>query len=121
MIAALTRTIRELGKPWDVLLFGLAGYVGIYLPFLFHVVLGSVFLPVPKEKWDTQGEGNNVRLVFVLAGCLAVIVPTIVSVLLLRKKTRSGFKRGVICGGLACGALATMLWLSPHGYAFILR
>lgn len=121
MITAAGNTMREFGRPRDIWLFGVAGYVGMYLPFLFHVASGFIFLRLPKAIWGTPVEENTVRLLFIIAGCLAVTVPAIVSGLYLREKTRFAFKRCVFYAGLALGALVTMIWLSPEGYAFILR
>ena len=121
MIKDTARMINELGKPRDVLLFAVAGFAGLCMPFLFHIAAGFVLLPVPKEQWGTQAEDNIVRTIFIFAGFLAALVPAVVSGLYSRHRTRSAFKRTVFYAGLACGALLTMLWLSPGGWCFITK
>ena len=121
MLTRAIKTIRELGRPLDVLLFALGGGVGLFLPFLFHVIAGFFFLPVSKEQWDTFEEGQTVRHIFIVSGCLAVVLPALVSGVLLWLRSQSQFKRAVLMGGLAAGALAMMIYLSTDGYSFILR
>lgn len=113
MLATAIKTIRDLGRPLDVLLFALGGVLGACLPFLFHVIAGFFFLPLPKEQWDTDVEFTTVRTIFMTAGGLSVVLPAIASGLCLRGSTRARFVCAVFFAGQAAGALATTISLYP--------
>ena len=121
MLRLMQERIRAHGHPGQLLLFIVALGPGWFLPFVFHLIIGAFFLPVPVALQNTMQEALIVRNIFVASGFTAVFLAALGTVLFLVQNRASSIWWSVCCAGLAVGALGQMLWLSPGGWAFIMR
>ena len=124
MLTQLTTTFAGFDAKGKVIciVFGSVGCcLGLILPFVSHITLGRIFLPVDESLWETPQEDLIVRNVFVFCGFASVLMPAVAAVVLIIPKRLSTFCTALALAGAAIGALATMIYLSPGGWLFITR
>jgi len=124
MLKRLTTTYKGFDVKGKVICIGCLCFgfcLGLILPFVSHMILGKLFLPVDESLQGTEQEDLIVRKVFACSGFASVLISVVVAFVLAIPKKLSTFCVACMFAGAAIGALAMMIYLSPGGWLFITR